>query len=188
MGSTEINTDIFYKASNKKKSYDENFISSSIFTSSTPSKSVINDNTDSSYINNKLRNIHKLVLESDFIPIDNEINNTSIKSIQSTQSTQSTQSIQSGGNKYTSETIDIPANYSESSSVVSSYSYEHDPNTSTSTSYSTSTSESSQTTEIKPKKKQNNGNMRKGSNKKTNTKRKNSIKGKKGGSLKGKRK
>ena len=137
---SDINTDIFYKASNKKKPVDDVYVSSSIFTSSTPSKQVpaINDNTESAFINKKLMNIHKNILESDFLPI----NNTETDSVK----------FHSGGksSKYTSETIDIPINYSESSvtttTVISPYNYGPEYGYESESGSSSSTSSRSQTT------------------------------------------
>lgn len=133
---SEINTDIFYKTSNKDKTKsDDFFISSSLFTSSTPNKQAINEITESAYLNKKLMKIHERVLDSEFLPIgniskspktaaniiesDSVINNSSI--------TQSQQSVQSGGNKYnkyTTETNEIPINYSESTMSIPPYIYD----------------------------------------------------------------
>jgi hypothetical protein len=109
--STKFNN-IFLKQKSKKNNFDDIAISSSIFTSSTPSKKdLMDETTDSAYLTNKIKNVHKKVLDSDFIPY---FDNSDITS----------STAQYGGNsRYTTETINIPGNYTESSSSMSSYSY-----------------------------------------------------------------
>ena len=68
---SSVNKDIFYKTSTKNnKNFDDILVSSSLFTTSTPSKRGIDENTESAYMNNKLSKIHKTVLDSDFLPLD----------------------------------------------------------------------------------------------------------------------
>ena len=141
---SEINTDIFYKASSNKKHYDDVAVSSSIFTSTTPSKSRINDNTDSAYINNKLRNIHKTINESDFIPHNDSNNNNSTNTFTESITQQS-----AGSARYTSETIDIPATYSQSSTVVTPYNYKEYGGSSTSSDYSSTSNSSNSSDTLK---------------------------------------
>jgi hypothetical protein len=117
-----MNSDIFYKSSPKKSYDDEVLVSSSLFTSSTPNKLTLNNIaiSDSDYINNKLYNIHRRVLESDFLPYNNQIRDR----------------VLTGG--FTTETRYLPKDDTSSSDSYSA--------TSSSSSYSTTSSSSSYST------------------------------------------
>lgn len=119
---------IFSKTSSKKTPYDELGLSSSIFTSSTPTKSVIDDNTESEYIGKQLSKIHKSVLDSDFLPLSNtETENTltgghTTSSARHTSSAKHTSSARhTTSSAKASATISIPKNYSETSTNISPY-------------------------------------------------------------------
>lgn len=144
-----MNTDIFYKVSTKNKRLNENDnfddvnVSTSLFTTSTPSKQAINNISDSAYLNNKVMKIHKAVLESDFLPIDDDDVSTQTY----------TQSTQAGG-KYMTETNAIPMNYADSTYSMPPYSEtSNSPRNSSSHSSSSSYSSSDSSTSETPKKK-----------------------------------
>lgn len=127
--------DIFYKVSDKKRrqmsqtvAEYELGLSSSIFTSSTPSKGIADDMTETEYVNNKLTKIHKNVLDSDFLPLtkintksDESFNSISLTGGSDTKYTSSAKNTSNSSAKYTSETVNIPINYSESSTNISPY-------------------------------------------------------------------
>ena len=72
MNSTDANTDIFYHSAQNKNVTDNSFVvSSSLFTTSTPNKQIVNDLTDTSYINNRLMNLHNKIMDTEFLPISN---------------------------------------------------------------------------------------------------------------------
>jgi len=140
-----MNSDIFYKPSNKKTPHDE---SSSVFTSETPKKNVIDNNSESSYINEKLRKIHKSVLDSDFIPMKNTDTETMTGGKHTESSAKHTSSAHhTSSAKRTSSaksaTLSIPLNYSESTTNISPYYSSDYVYKSSSTSYSSTSSESS---------------------------------------------
>ena len=65
-------TDIFYDvteikevAENKIENID---VTTSLFTTSTPNRKIINNNSETSYINNKLLDLHNKVFDSNFAP------------------------------------------------------------------------------------------------------------------------
>jgi len=112
MNSTEANTDIFFHSPQNKNITDNSFIvSSSLFTTSTPNKQIVNDVSDTSYINNRLMNIHNKIMDTEFLPISN----TDIESA----------SVQSGGQASTTQTRALPINYSESTLSDSSQDFEY---------------------------------------------------------------
>ncbi|QKF93949.1 hypothetical protein QKU48_gp0491 [Fadolivirus algeromassiliense] len=140
--SSEINKDIFYKASKKNQNkLDDLIVSSSLFTTSTPSKQVINENTESAYLNSKLMKLQKTVMDSDFLPLETNTDTDSINS-------------QSVGkkryNKLSSETNNLPLNSATMEMITpyqygGEYGYSSDSESSdrTSTSQSSTNSESS---------------------------------------------
>ena len=112
MNSTEANTDIFFHSPQNKNITDNSFIvSSSLFTTSTPNKQIVNDVSDTSYINNRLMNIHNKIMDTEFLPISN----TDIESA----------SVQSGGQASTTHTRALPINYSDSTLSDSSQDFEY---------------------------------------------------------------
>jgi hypothetical protein len=147
---SETNTDIFYKlnTSSQKRIEDSNnfTISSSLFTSSTPSKTNINI-SDSAYLNKKLMSLHKFVLDSD-----------SMKNSDQTQQG-------AGSQNMTTDTRDIPINYSESTSISAITPYTSTKEESADNSYS-STSEGESSESVKKNKKKNSQKERKQKNSK----------------------
>ena len=113
MSSQDVNTDIFYKADNKNP--EDIHVSSSLFTTSTPSKKGYNDYTDTSYINNKLMRLQQKFFNSDFIPTE-AINYTNTDNLIS----------QEGGRKMRRstdvKTFSIPMDKSTSQYSTSQYS------------------------------------------------------------------
>lgn len=135
---SEINTDIFYKSS-KKKANDDISISSSLFTSITPNNQFRNDLTDSSYLNEKLSNLHNKILESEFTTTNDSYTDDSYTDDSYTNKS----SNQSGGqNYYTTETRDLPINYSESSVSIIPFDYSSELKKNSSSSSSSSHSSS----------------------------------------------
>ncbi len=100
---SKIDTDIFLKSSAK----DDINVSSSLFTTTTPSKlgNFIPDTTDSAYITKDIIKLHKKILDSDLIP---ELAQSETQSYSQSQS-------QHGGASSAIDTLDLPINYSESS-------------------------------------------------------------------------
>ena len=76
MNSAETNTDIFYDVTENKTAQDkkiENIIvTTSLFTTSTPNKKIINNNSETSFINNKLLSLHNKVFDSEFALLNTE--------------------------------------------------------------------------------------------------------------------
>ena len=114
--SDSFNTDIFLKS--KKNNTTDINVSSSLFTTSTPSK--FNDLTDSAFITRQLIDIHKKLLDSDLIPSHDN------KTEQIHSHTNSTDYSQYGGGKYSSgsspgqSTMELPINYSDISETTDS--------------------------------------------------------------------
>lgn len=103
MATTNTDTDIFvHSAQNKSMNNNDFVVSSTLFTTSTPNKQIINDLTETSYINTKLMNIHNKIMDSEFLPISN----TDVESASA--------SVQSGGAATSTHTRALPINYSES--------------------------------------------------------------------------
>lgn len=177
-----MNQDIFYKTTSRSK-YNED-VSSSLFTSETPTGQVRDDITSTSYINNRLRNIHEDIMNTDYLPMESVSKTGGSKhkrkhdSTSSSDDTTSTQtsttqstSIKKTSNRYTSATVDIPVNYSETSTTISPY-YSSDYVYNSQSEYSSTSSEQA------PKKRKTTGGKKKTSKKAPNktTKKTNSRK------------
>lgn len=104
--SSKVDTDIFLKSLTKDPMEDDINVSSSLFTTTTPSKlgKLIPDTTDSAYITKDIIKLHKKILDSDLIP----------------ESYSQSHSSQTGGATSAMSTADLPINYSESSMTDSS--------------------------------------------------------------------
>ena len=179
---TDTNKDIFYKATkNTSSTQHDIYVSSSLFTTSTPSKQIINNISESHRtLNNKLDKLHNDISNENFLPIG-----TDMKTEHANQ--------HRGG--YSTETINIPKNSPESTISITPYKYDIEYEQ-----YSSTSSESSE--EPKKRKRQstnkrggskkgsiNKGVAKKGSTTKSVIKNKNgSKKGSRKGSRKGSKK
>src|SRR5438046_160899 len=107
-----INTDIFYKVNKNNIIENDIFSSSSLFTSLTPNVLNANNISDYKIINDRLNKIYKNVVDQNFIKINEN------------QNYQNYQNYQKGGNiNLTTETMNLPINYSDSTNTVTSYIY-----------------------------------------------------------------
>ena len=151
---TESDKNIFYKSGLTFLDTDENS-PSAIFVSTTPIKRNLLENTESSHINKRIMDMHKNILRTNFIQNETHItdtssttNTTNTTNTHNTHNTHNTTSTnnseyQSGGGKYTTETRDIPINYSESSFYMSPYNYKEHGYISDTSSYSSNSSNTS---------------------------------------------
>lgn len=136
-----MNKDIFYSSKNNLS------FSSSIFSSETPSYSMNSEITDTEYLNNIISKFEK-ELDTPIKMHGGKKNKESTLSLSTSDSTSTSdttsESSSTTSTRYTSETVKIPNNYSESSTTISPF-YSSDYKYVSESSYST--------TSEKPKKK-----------------------------------
>lgn len=139
---SDYNTDIFYKYDDK-----ENIInSSSLFTSITQSNNISNNFSETSYIDTRLSDIHKNLMNTDF------------------------QILKGGNSNLTTETLQLPLNYTEPLNSLTSFDYGiiNKSTSSSVTNYSDSSSDAylSKYKKIKRQEQKNKNNKKKRSGKK----------------------